>query len=163
MFLYSFYYCQSNCNGMFIDSGKYCINPCPQGKNFIGKDNYCKSQCDSTDGEYYFLTNPGNSNPIYQCTSSCSSTTSNKFEGHNTKECFSSCSGNLPYTYINGDVKICYANCLSAPYQFTLGNDCKDQCSTTYKFYYEKEKKCLSACNLEDYENIHSSTKYEFV
>jgi len=147
----------------FIDSGFFCIDVCPEGKNFIGKNNYCKSQCDSTDGEYYYLTNSATSYPIYKCISSCSSITTHTFEGDNTKECFTSCSGNLPYTYNYGGVKRCYANCLSAPFQFTLGNDCKNDCNTANKFYYEKEKKCLSECKPEDFANEITTNRYECI
>ena len=158
------YKCQNGCGtGKFIDSGNYCIDVCPEGKNFIGNGNYCKSQCDSTDGEYYYLTNSATSYPIYKCISSCSSITTHTFEGDNTKECFTSCSGNLPYTYNYEGVKRCYANCLSAPFQFTLGNDCKNDCNTANKFYYEKEKKCLSECKPEDFANKITTNRYECI
>ena len=50
---------------MFIDSGDYCVNKCPESRNYISVDNkYCKSQCESSEN-YYEESNSGYK--IYKC------------------------------------------------------------------------------------------------
>ena len=152
----------SICDNMYIDSGNYCIDKCPQGKNFIVDNKYCKSQCDSTNGDHYYLSNEGDSYPIYICSRQCPST-EYIYQGYNTNECFKDCTENLPYKLVNTTHKICYDNCLFSSQTFTLGNDCTEHCSSDLKFYYEKEKKCLSECKSDDFANKITDTEYECI
>ena len=145
------YYCQSNCDGMFIDSGDYCVNECPQGKNFIGSGNYCKSKCDNTNAneKYYYTYATKTGYNIYKCTQLCNQN-SYIYYGYNTSECFKSCPASLKYTSEN-ETK-CYSNCLQSPtYKFTIGQGCYDKCNSANKFYYEIEKICLTGCPNGDY------------
>ena len=149
------YECVDKCGeneNEYIDSGDYCVSECPKGKNFIGKDKYCKSQCDSGDGEYYYKfkdITTGDKYTIYKCSKTCSDKTY-YLEGYNTKQCFSACPTHLPFK--SDKENMCYHNCLSSSvYQFTYDSNCVFSCNITKQYYYERNKICLSGCNNQDY------------
>jgi len=153
------YICQSSCNGKYIDSGNYCIDACPEGKNFIGNSKYCKSQCSLGDGIYYYSTEYSGRYQIYQCTSSCN-VGGYIYYGYNTNECFKNCPVNLKYKSVSENK--CYSNCyLSSSNKFTslTNNECVAKCESPYNFYYEKEYICKDKCNPEDFAYYNSTTQ----
>ena len=161
------YNCTENCDTdyKYIDSGDYCVNKCPESRNYISVDNkYCKSQCESSEN-YYEESNYGYK--IYKCINvECKNNNKNadyKFSGYNTHECFKECPSNLQYLAPGNK---CYDNCLfDSTNSFTWESDknCSNTCYNPNLYYYDKEKICKSECNDEDYAFKESNTKYQCI
>ena len=163
---YNIYECSTNC-GLgynYIDSGDYCVQKCPQGRNYISSDGqYCKSQCESSEN-YYEESNSGYK--IYKCINAeCQNNNANrnyKLSGYNTHECFKECPSNLKY--LSGNK--CYDNCLfdsANSFTWESDNKCSNTCKNPNYYYYDKEKICKSACNNEDYAFKESNTQYQCI
>ena len=140
------YICKSNAEGKLYFTtgtpGKELYSECPEGKNFIGKDNECKQECDSTDNEelYYELIKE-TPYKIYKCISSCSNP--NK-KNYIDKECIDGC----PQDYHKVGDK-CFLPCpVEKPYLNEESNECVDLCQGEKKYFIETEdqKKCLKDC-----------------
>ena len=160
------YNCLDNCDTVYkyIDSGDYCVQKCPQGRNYISSDGqYCKSQCESSEN-FYEESNSGYK--IYKCINvECKDNAENsnyKLSGYNTHECFKECPSNLKY--LSGNK--CYDNCLfdnANPFTWESDNKCSNTCKDPDIYYYDKEKICKSACNNEDYAFKESNTLYQCI
>ena len=158
-----------------INQKQECISNCPYNKNFIGKDNICKSSCDENDGIYYYKVNtlqkPNSDNTynIYKCVDGCKEeNTENSNErgykyklANNGNECFRDCPYDFPY--LSRDENLCYDDCLNSdknPFTFKEQKLCVNSCeqNNQYRFWGEN-KVCLDSCNqlsdtkLIDYNN----------
>ena len=141
-----------------IESVLECVQDCPQGKPFIGKNNICKQSCDDEDGINYYEIEPIDTTITYQifkCSHGCSAPYKYQ-EDNNSLQCFSQCTQNYPYKS-EEDLK-CYTNCLESKNPFTLNkygadgvtiipDKCAKQCDgQTFKFF-GKNKICITDCS----------------
>ena len=149
------YECKDYCiPSEYILDNIECLDKCPNGKNFIGKNNICKRVCEVEDGLKYYLEEEVSAEPsykIYKCFEHCSGDYS--LSVRNNNECFQSCSDSDGYPYLSRLENMCFDNCLySSRYKFRLDNECLLDCSgQTKKYYYEEDKICSENCNPEDY------------
>ena len=149
------YECKDECApSEYILDNKECLDKCPNGKNFIGKNNICKIGCEEEDGLYYYLKEEVSGEPpykIYKCIEQCSGYY--HLSVRNNNECFNSCSDTNGYPYLSSLENMCFDNCIySSRYKFRLDNECLLDCSgETKKYYYEEEKICSENCNTGDY------------
>ena len=168
------YKCLRNCGDKFIlqlniEDEPECVEYCPKGMNFIGKDNYCKKSCNEEDGLFYYnygeqpVPNSETSETyiIYKCIDGCKE----DYNGYkymlvnNGNQCYQECTSSYPYLSVGEN--LCYDNCLkSRNNPFTVDNLCKDKCDeSTGKIYWTESKICISDCSvlsdtkIADYDN----------
>ena len=138
---------------------KKCSFECKGTKLNYGADKICKSGCD----DFEIINDENN-----ECVDKCDLTSSYKFqtkksEGDNRLYCSNKCEFGAEVKYSEFDYK-CLENC-KEPYNYQDGNicryecpknkfiqikdeekriyECKEQCDGDYKYYYEKNRKCI--------------------
>jgi len=149
-------YCESQ---YYIDSVKNCVTNCPAKENFVNYINgnkICKAQYD--DNKYYYPLTVSASYTIYNCSEFCQNEETGYYlKEVGLKECNKKCTSPL---ILSRDERICYYNCTYSPYfKFLLGGECSSTCNTSYRYYYENEKKCLATCN-EDFAYPNTENDY---
>jgi len=152
---YNIYECKDGCDPLeYILDNKECLDKCPNGKNFIGKDNNCKRRCEVEDGLHYYLVEEVSDEPsykIYKCVTECSGTYYLSVKDNN--ECFKECADTDGYPYLSRSENMCFYNCLYSPInKFTINNECSLNCDDPTKiYYYEEDKICKDECNTGHY------------
>ena len=151
------YTCMEKCEPNYYEDkdseGKpECINKCPKGREYIGKNNKCKEICEDEDGVNYYKFDTGTNSDsttydIYQCLDGCKGSYKYK-EANNGKQCYEQCTDDYPY--LAEDENLCYDNCLNSkknPFTLNEGNKCVSTCIGTEKEFYADDKVCVSSCS----------------
>ena len=126
------YLCKSLCEDPLpYRFGDECVSQCPDGHNYIGYNNICKTKCaEDANGEHYYPTNADDSPApqyiIYKCIDSCQEAIIDP--GDATK--------NYLY-YKKSEPNICLRSCTSgAPNYLTSNpNECLSGCPDELPFY----------------------------
>ena len=148
--------CISSCPSTSIGDNNYkyltsygkCVKECPDGENYISRDNsHCLTNC----GNDFFTKLAGTSGrnyDLYQCAENCGT----KVYVNGTKECKTNCDDNT-YLYESNTKKICYRTCISTdkPFSTVKSNTdstkiCDSACNGNNK-YYGSNKICIPNCN----------------
>jgi len=163
------YQCIEVCDGYILpkDSAQNnkdeCIERCPIGKNFVGKDKTCKNACGTDDGIYYEKREKAKQGEIEYIIYSCMKNITNISDGNyivdGTTQIVNECPSDHPYLSVTE--RKCYDNCIKSPfYKFTAENGdnkiCATECKGQDKKYYKKEDNiCISECNDINYNIIN--------
>ena len=162
------YQCIEVCDGYVLpnaqSSGKdECIEKCPMGKNFIGKEKKCKNICENDDGIYYEKREEATQGEINYIIYSCMKNITNISDGNyivdGTTQIVDKCPSDHPYLSVIE--RKCYDNCIKSPfYKFTAEDGdkkiCATECKGTEKKYYRTEDKiCKTGCDDINYNIIN--------
>ena len=144
--------CLKNSNFKYYGSDKRCVEKCSGSTYIINEeDNSCVSKCDIKSEFKYLCKETDNSSPPetkYYCKNTC-----NQKYSLSDFICTDICE--KPNNYII-DNKICSVECKENQFAILSDNDeyiCKDKCdsSTTFIYYYKKERICRENCKQGDY------------
>ena len=150
------YKCKKNCeSNQYIINNNECVAECPKEFNYIGKNNKCKSICESIDGiRYYEYERKGDDYIIFKCLSSCPNEFQLElYDTSSDKRCYNKCPETYKYLYSNKCYNVC-SEVTSAPYSLTytdtdgnVQNKCSILCDSDSP-NFEEDKICKSGCAL---------------
>ena len=138
---------------------KECIEKCPLGENFIGKNKRCKSACendgaDKDDGKYYEKRDTGIQEGIeyviYACVKNITNMSVGNYLVDGTTQIVDECP--IDHPYLSMGERRCYDLCSkSIYYPFTAEYDngtkvCATECKGSKK-YYGEDKICKTQCD----------------
>ena len=168
------YQCTEVCDDYI--SNKECVERCPIGENFIGKNKQCKSACTQEDGIYYEkreeveLQQEGLNYIIYSCLKDITNMTEGNYIVDGTtkivdkcpteypylsigeRKCYKVCSKSIFYPFTaeyNNSTKICSTECKEDKKYYGQDKICKSQCDNyTYNIINDEDNSCVSHCDL---------------
>ena len=169
------YLCKSLCEApLLYRLGDECVSQCPDGHNYIGYNNICKTKCaEDANGEHYYPTNkddlPADSYLIYKCVDSCkeaiiSTTDSSKnylyYKKSEPNICLRGCDSNAP-NYLSTNQYECLSGCPDElPFYDKNNNNylCRATtiCNTDPDKPYFIEGECVSDCTTKGKNYIDS-------
>ena len=169
------YQCIQVCDNYTL-SNKECIEKCPLGENFIGKNKVCRSACDGTkdDGIYYEKRDTGTQEGIDYIIYACVKNITNMSIGNyivdgttqivdecpidhpylslGERRCYDLCSKSKYYPFTaeyNNETKICATECKESKKYYGEDKICKTQCDNyTFNIINDEDNSCVAECDL---------------
>ena len=169
------YQCIQVCDNYTL-SNKECIEKCPLGENFIGKNKVCRSACDGTkdDGIYYEKRDTGTQEGIDYIIYACVKNITNMSIGNyivdgttqivdecprdhpylslGERRCYDLCSKSKYYPFTaeyDNETKICATECKESKKYYGEDKICKTQCDNyTFNIINDEDNSCIAECDL---------------
>ena len=170
------YQCIQVCDNYTL-SNKECIEKCPLGENFIGKNKVCRSTCNDEldDGIYYEKRDTGTQEGIDYIIYACVKNITNMSIGNyivdgttqivdecpidhpylslGERRCYDLCSKSKYYPFTaeyDNETKICATECKESKKYYGEDKICKTQCDNyTFNIINDEDNSCVAECDLK--------------